>query len=143
MNDKAKALGLQNTQFSNPSGLQGDGEQHTTTYDLLVMTRYALEHYPLFAQVVSTPTYEISATSTHHAYTLNNETNLLTSYQGVRGVKTGYTPEAGLCLVTYLEYGNHRIIGVILRSQNRRGEMKELLDYSIKSVGLVPPPFEK
>jgi D-alanyl-D-alanine carboxypeptidase (penicillin-binding protein 5/6) len=142
MNDKARALGLKDTQFSNPSGLQGDGTQYTTAHDLLILTRYALEHYPLFAQIVATPTYDIPQTDTHKAYTLANETNLLTTYQGVKGVKTGFTPEAGLCLVTYIEYGDHKIIGVILNSQNRRGEMKELLDYSLKSVGVTPPPFE-
>ncbi len=143
MNDKAKALGLKDTSFSNPSGLQGDGVQHTTSYDLLVMTRYALEHFPLFKQVVSTPTYDIPENDTHKAFSLVNETNLLTTYQGVKGVKTGFTPEAGLCLITYLEYGDHQIIGVILNSENRRGEMKELLDYSLKSVGVEPPPFEE
>lgn len=143
MNDKAKAMGLKNTQFSNPSGLQGDGVQYTTTYDLLVMTRYALEHYPLFRQIVTSATHEIPATDTHQAYSLVNETNLLTTYQGVKGVKTGFTPEAGMCLVTYLEYGGHEIIGVILNSENRRGEMKQLLDYSLKTVGVEPPPFEE
>lgn len=143
MNDKAKALGLKDTQFSNPSGLQGDGQQYTTTYDLLVMTRYALEQYPEFAQIVSTDIYDIAETNTHKAFHLENETNLLTSYPGVKGVKTGYTPEAGLCLVTYLDYGDHKIIGIILNSQNRRGEMKELLDYSLNTVGVTPPPYEE
>jgi D-alanyl-D-alanine carboxypeptidase len=143
MNDKAKALGLTNTRFSNPSGLQGDGEQYTTTYDLLVITRYALEHYPLFAKVVATATYDIPETNKHKAFSLVNETNLLTSYPGVKGVKTGYTPEAGLCLITYLDYEGHQIIGIILNSQNRRGEMKELLDYSLKRIDIIPPPFEE
>jgi len=141
MNDKAKALGLTDTRFSNPSGLQGDGIQFTTTYDLLVMTKYALDNYPLFAKIVSTDTHSIVPTSTHKAYELTSETNLLTTYEGVRGVKTGYTPEAGLCLVTYLDYKGHRIIGIILNSQNRRGEMKELLDYSLKSLGIEPPEY--
>ena len=74
---------------------------------------------------------------------LTNETNLLTTYPGVKGVKTGYTPEAGLCLVTYLDYGGHKIVGIMLNSENRRGEMKELLDYSLKTVGVEPPPFEE
>ena len=141
MNNKAKALGMLNTHYTNPSGLQGDGDQYTTTYDLLVLTKYALEHYPLFAQVVSTASYDIPQTSTHAAIHLDNETNLLTSYPGVKGVKDGYTPEAGLCLVTYLDYGGHKIIGIILNSQNRRGEMKELLDYSLQSVDITPPPY--
>lgn len=139
MNDKAKALGLKDTNFTNPSGLQGDGKQYTTAYDLLVITRYALDNFPLFAKVAQTASYTIPATATHKAYYLENETNLITSYPGVKGVKTGYTPEAGLCLITYLDYKGHRIVGVLLGSQNRRQEMKELLDYSLLSQNIQPP----
>ncbi len=142
MNDKAKALGMLNTSYSNPSGLQGDGVQYTTAYDLLIATKYALEQYPQFSQAVATATYDILETNHHKALSLANETNLLTTYPGVKGVKTGYTPEAGLCLVTYLDYGGHKIIGIILNSQNRRGEMKELLDYSLKTVEITPPPYQ-
>lgn len=141
MNNKAKALGMLNTHYTNPSGLQGDGDQYTTAYDLLVVTKYALQQYPEFARDVATATYNIPQTKTHKALTLSNETNLLTSYPGVEGVKTGYTPEAGLCLVTYLNYGGHKIIGIILNSQDRRGEMKQLLDYSLKTINITPPPY--
>ncbi|HSX10012.1 MAG TPA: D-alanyl-D-alanine carboxypeptidase family protein [Candidatus Saccharimonadales bacterium] len=142
MNDKAKALGMLNTHYTNPSGLQGDGDQYTTAYDLLIATKYALEQYPEFASTVATATYDIPATNHHKALSLANETNLLTTYPGVEGVKTGYTPDAGLCLVTYLNYDGHKIIGIILNSQNRRGEMKELLDYSLKTVNVTPPPYQ-
>ncbi len=142
MNNKAKALGLTDTVFSNPSGLQGDGVQYTTARDLLAITEYALSHFPLFNKVVQTTEYHLAQTATHKAYDLYNETNLLTTYPGVKGVKTGYTPEAGLCLVTYLEYKNHKIIGVLLNSDNRRLEMKELLDYSLKTQGITPPAHQ-
>ena len=135
------ALGLSNTHFTNPSGLQGDGDQYTTAYDLLVMTRFALENYPAFAKAAATYEYKIPATAEHKAYDILNETNLLTTYKGVEGVKTGYTPDAGLCLVTYLSYKGHRIIGIILGSQNRRMEMKDLLDYSLESEHVTPPAF--
>ncbi len=140
MNNKAKALGLIDTNFTNPSGLQGDGNQYTTASDLLVVTRYALQNFSLFRTVVSTFSYTIPYTQTHKAFYLENETNLLTSYRGVKGVKTGFTPEAGLCLVTYLDYGGHQIIGVLLGSENRRAEMRELLDYSLRRLGIDPPP---
>jgi len=139
MNDKARALGLIDTEFSNPSGLQGDGVQHTTASDLLVITKYALDTIPVFKSVVSTYEYVIPATSTHKSYDLFNETNLLTTYPGVKGVKTGYTPEAGLCLITLLEYDGHRVVGIILNSQNRREEMKQFLDYSLSRLGITPP----
>jgi D-alanyl-D-alanine carboxypeptidase (penicillin-binding protein 5/6) len=139
MNDKVKSLGLSDTNFTNPTGLEGDGKQYITAYDLLVITDYALSNFPLFDQVVSTFDYDIPYTSQHKAFYLENQTNLLTSYPGVKGVKTGYTPEAGLCLVTYLDYSGHKIIGVVLGSGDRRGEMIELLDYSLKSEGITPP----
>lgn len=139
MNEKAAALGLQNTHFTNPTGLEGDGNQYTTAADLLVLTRFALQQFPLFDKVVATFDYTIPATPTHAVFYLENETNLLTSYPGVQGVKTGYTPEAGLCLVTYLDYGGHQILAVILGSDNRRGEMIDVLDYSLKTLGITPP----
>ncbi|MBI4091715.1 MAG: D-alanyl-D-alanine carboxypeptidase [Candidatus Levybacteria bacterium] len=139
MNKKAEDLGLSDTRFTNPSGLEGDGKQYSTVYDLLVITKYALEN-PIFAKVVSTVEYEILYANEHKYIYLFNETNLLTSYSGVRGVKTGYTDEAGLCLVTYLEHEGHKIIAVLLNSQSRREEMKELLDYSLRTLGSKPPP---
>jgi D-alanyl-D-alanine carboxypeptidase (penicillin-binding protein 5/6) len=138
MNKKAQDLGAINTNFTNPSGLEGDGDQHSTAYDLLIITRNALEN-KIFAKIVSTVEYKIPKIEEHKEYDLFNETNLLTSYPGVRGVKTGFTNEAGYCLVTYLEYGGHRIIAVLLDSKNRREEMKDLLDYSLRSFGVAPP----
>ncbi|HSW97294.1 MAG TPA: D-alanyl-D-alanine carboxypeptidase family protein [Candidatus Saccharimonadales bacterium] len=142
MNEKVKSLGLKDTHFTNPTGLEGDGDQYTTAYDLLVMTRYGLTNFPLFAKTSSAVDISISQTSTHKAYYMDNETNLLTSYPGVDGVKTGYTPEAGYCLVTDLNYSGHHILAVILGSDNRRDEMKRILDYSLTSLG-VPPPHHQ
>jgi len=142
MNNKAKSLGLSDTNFTNPTGLEGDGKQYTTAYDILVIARYALINFPLFNKVVSTFDYNIPQTKTHKAFYLENETNLLSSYPGVKGVKTGYTPEAGLCLVTYLDYGGHKIIGILLGSDNRRREMKDLLDYSLRSLEINPPAHD-
>ena len=138
MNKKAEDLGLSNTRFTNPTGLQGDGEQYSTAKELLVMANYALQKKE-FADIVATYQHDIEITPTHKGYTLFNETNLLTTYPGVKGVKTGFTDEAGLCLVTYLDYKGHKIIAVLLNSQNRRAEMAQILDYSLKSLGIAPP----
>lgn len=141
MNNKAKALGLENTHFTNPTGLEGDGRQYTTASDLLVITNYALQ-FPIFKEVTRTFFYEIPYSENHKAFYLENETNLISSYPGVFGVKDGYTPEAGLCLVTYLNYKGHKIIGILLGSDNRRQEMKNLLDYGLKLQDVTPPPHE-
>jgi len=139
MNQKAKSLGLADTNFTNPTGLEGDGDQHTTAYDLLIISRYALK-LPLFGKVAGTFDHEIPATPAHKAFFLQNETNLISSYPGVKGIKDGYTPEAGLCLATYLDYKGHKIIAIILGSGDRRGEMKNLLDFALKSQRITPPP---
>lgn len=132
MQNKAKVLGLTNTVFSNPSGLQGDGLQYTTAQDLLILTKYALDNFPLFKKVVSTYEYYIPANTYHKEFYLTNETNLLSTYEGVKGVKTGFTPEAGMCLITYYEKDGVRLIGILLNSPDRRAEMRNLLDYSVK-----------
>lgn len=139
MNEKARSLGVLDTHFSNPTGLQGDGDQYTTAQDLLIITSYAIERFPLFNEVVQTYEKILPYSQRHKALYLYNETNLLTSYPGVKGVKTGFTPEAGLCLITYLEYKGHKIIGVMLGSSNRRQEMRELLNYSLRTQGIEPP----
>jgi len=141
MNKRAKQLGLGNTHFTNPSGLEGDGDQVTTVVDLLKLTKTALENKN-FLKVVSTYEKELPNNNEHKYYRLFNDTNLLTSYPGVKGVKTGFTWEAGLCLVTYLEHNGHKIIAVILNSQNRRQEMKDLLDYTLIELGETPPKHE-
>jgi serine-type D-Ala-D-Ala carboxypeptidase (penicillin-binding protein 5/6) len=140
MNNKAKSLGAINTNFTNPTGLEGDGDQYTTAYDLLIIARHAVSNYPQIVKASSTPEHHIPATSDHYAYDMYNQTNLITSYPGVKGLKDGYTPEAGLCLITYLDYEGHKLIGIILGSENRRQEMKDLLDYSLSSQGIKPPP---
>lgn len=141
MNKKAEDLGLTNTYFTNPSGLEGDGNQYSTAEDLLVVTRYAMSH-PEFAKVSETYDYYLPADSDHKELQLYNQTNLLTTYPGVKGVKTGFTDEAGMCLVTYLDYEGHKIIAVLLNSENRREEMKSLLDYSLESLGVKPPTHQ-
>ena len=74
------------------------------------------------------------ATETHQDYEMYSGINLLTTYPGVVGFKTGYTPEAGLTIITLARKDNHEVIGVILGSDNRREETKELLDYSFAEL---------
>ena len=61
--------------------------------------------------------------------------NLLTTYPGVVGFKTGFTPEAGLTLITLARINGYEVMGVLLGSQSRRDEARELLDYSFKKLG--------
>lgn len=137
MNEKAKLLGMGDTKFINASGLDVDGEsQFTTARDLAVLSHYIWDKYPIFRRITSTDHIFLDATDTHKAYDLYNQTNLLTTYPGVRGIKPGFTWEAGYCLVTYAENNGKKLIGVILGSENRRMEMKELLDFGFSKYGI-------
>lgn len=138
MNKKARDLGLSDTKFVNTTGLDEEERNgYSTAYDMATIARYTWENYPLFRKVSSTVHQYIEATYKHKDFDLYNDTNLLTTYPGVRGIKPGFTWEAGLCLVTYAENGGKRILAVVLGSDDRRGEMKELLDFSFGKYAIV------
>lgn len=137
MNAKARALGMNNTYFLNPSGLEEDfAKQYSTALDVAVMSRYLVHTFPDIVNISSQPRIYIEPTVSHQDYDLNNGINLLTTYPGVLGLKTGYTPEAGLTLVTLARRENKEVIGVLLGAVNRRDDAKALLDYSFKKLGL-------
>ena len=137
MNQAADDMGLSDTKFVNASGLDDDGKvQYTTAFDLITIARYAWEKYPAFRKIVSTYNHTIDANYDHKAFELYNDTNLLTTYPGVRGIKPGFTWDAGWCLVTYAENGGKKLLAVILGSEDRRGEMIALLDYGFNKSGI-------
>lgn len=137
MNQTTKSLGLGDTRFVNASGLdEDDRSQYSTAYDLAVISRYLWEKHPEIEDFTSTYHKYIESTGEHKDFELFNDTNLLTTYPGVKGIKPGFTWEAGLCLVTYAENGGKRLMAVILGSENRRMEMKELLDYGFNHYGI-------
>lgn len=137
MNNQVRQLGLGDSKFVNATGLDVDGSiGYSTVYDLAVIARYTWENYPVFRQITETVHNYIEANNNHGDFDLYNDTNLLTTYPGVKGIKPGFTWEAGLCLVTYAENDGKRLIGVILGSDDRRGEMKELLDYGFGTFGI-------
>lgn len=137
MNEKTKMLKMNDTLFINPSGLEEDGkEQFSSAYDVVLMSRYAIKQFPRLVDFSNTYHKTIPQTLTHQDYDMYSGINLLTTYPGVMGFKTGYTPEAGLTLVTLAQKEGHWVMGVILNSENRREEAKELLDYSFKKLGV-------
>lgn len=137
MNRKARELGLSDSKFINASGLDVDGEeQYSTAYDLATIARYIWDKHKEFRKVTATDYIFIEGNSEHKAFELYNDTNLLTTYPGVRGIKPGFTWEAGYCLVTYAENNGVKLIGVLLNSGDRRGEMVRLLDYGFGKNGV-------
>lgn len=137
MNSKASEIGMSNTLYVNPTGLDEDsGNTHSSAYDLALLTRYLIRNYPNIIDISSTPYIQLPQTNTHQVYDLYSGINLLTTYPGVLGFKTGYTPEAGYTLITVAKKGNHIVIGVLLNSESRREEAKSLLDYCFIKIGI-------
>ncbi len=149
MNTYAKRLGLKNTHYINPDGLtyydqpgqKPDPNHYSTAEDLAKLTRYAMKN-PMFEQIVKTQTYVIPQTPDHQAHTWVNTDNLLQEYPGVMGIKTGYTVEAGYCLVFEATNGHHTLIGVVLDGQDpddRFADAQTMLTWGFH-LPLQPPP---
>jgi len=125
MNRKAEALGLANTHFVNPHGL--DGEEHfSTAYDLARLTAYAMED-PVFRKIVSTKTITFG----HRTFTNHNK--LLWQYEHAVGVKTGYTNAAGRILVSAAEKNGRRLICVTIHDRNDWQDHIGLYDYGFST----------
>jgi serine-type D-Ala-D-Ala carboxypeptidase (penicillin-binding protein 5/6) len=148
MNDYAHRLHLNQTHYINPDGLTyklPDGkpnpDHYTTAADLVNLTRYAMSN-PLFAQIVELQHYVLNPTSDHHAYTWETTDTLLSFYPGATGVKTGYTVEAGYCLVFSATSAGHHLIGALLQGKDanqRFVDAKTLLNWAF-ALPLLPPP---
>lgn len=135
MNDQAKQLGMKDTYYANPTGLDEDSNNsYSTVYDLTILTRYLTRHFPEVVEISKTEHIYLPKTADHQDYDMYSGINLLTTYPGVVGFKTGYTPEAGLTLITLARKNGQEIIGVLLGSEDRRDEARELLDYSFKKL---------
>lgn len=132
MNKKAQNLHLSDTHFVNESGLD-DKDQYTSVVDLARLTTYALKK-PIFAEIVGTKELFITDISGRKRYFLKNINKLLGEVWGVNGVKTGYTEKAGECLVAYAERNGHRLLSVILNSQDRFGETQALLEWGFQNI---------
>lgn len=132
MNKKAKELGLNNTNFVTPHGL--DNENHyTTAYELAVLTDYALNN-ETFAKIVNTKSTSISINgNTRNIYNTNE---LLGYMLGVDGVKTGFTNGAGRCLVTSCTRDDNQIITIVLgcdTKKQRTSDSTKLIEYAFKN----------
>ena len=131
MNEKAKNLSMVNSNFENPVGLDSAG-QTTTAKDLLRVSEVAMRN-PVFARIVGLKTVDITDITGKNKYHLSNVNKLLDSVPGVAGIKTGWTENARENLVTYIERDGHKLIIVVLGSQDRFGETKELIDWIFAS----------
>lgn len=136
MNEKAEELGLVNTHFVTPHGLDND-EHYTTAYDLAVLTNYALE-IEKFREIVGVKTTSIMVGN--YMRTITNTNELLGYVEGVYGVKTGFTGNAGRCLVTACKRDNLDVIIVVLGADTKkiRGlDTKNVINYVFNNYEMV------
>lgn len=148
MNQKAKELGLENTHFVTPHGLD-DPNHYTTAYELAKIADYALKN-EIFAKIVSTKNYTIRINE--YTKSLCNTNELLGYLDGVTGVKTGFTNNAGRCLVTSLNRNGFEIITVVLQADTKKIRTTDsisLIEYVYKNYEpvdikeIVDREFEK
>lgn len=124
MNDFVGKLGLINTHFDNPHGLDSD-THYTSAYDLAIITSYALKN-DMFRDIVSTQRMVIEPTEIYQARYLKHKNKLLFKYDNCIGVKTGFTDNAGRCLVNAHEENGMEIISVVLNCQPMFEECERL-----------------
>lgn len=136
MNKKAKELGLSNTNFVTPHGLD-DENHYTTAYELALLTDYALNN-ETFSKIVNTKSTTISING--NSRNIYNTNELLGYMSGVNGVKTGFTNGAGRCLVTSCTRDNNQIITVVLgcdTKKQRTSDSTKLIEYAFKNYTRV------
>lgn len=143
MNAQAAALGLQETHATSPVGLD-DPDMHSSAYDLAVLAALDYQHWPLFRTIVDTQQATLPASPLHGAFELTNVNLLLTMYPPAVGIKTGYTGNAGDCLVGMAVRNGHRLLSVLLGVPGLIfTQSRQLLDWGFTQEGLpsqLPTP---
>ena len=115
MNKKAKAIGMNNTVFNNPHGLDEKTKNYSTAYDMAKLSRYA-SSIPFYREVTSTKYYKVQTDK--KTYSWVNRNKMLFTYPLLVSGKTGYTPNAGKCLVTSSKKDNLHLTIVTLNDAN-------------------------
>lgn len=132
MNEKAQQLGLKNTHFVTPSGLDAEGH-YTTAYDLACLAAYAIQNEDFLA-ACSSKTATLNYGNPPYKRSLKNHNKLLDSYDGLIGVKTGYTKKSGRCLVTAARRDGKTVVAVTLNDPNDWQDHKAMLDYGLSQL---------
>lgn len=136
MNNKAVELGLNSTHFVTPHGLDDDNH-YTTAFDFAILTDYALNN-PLFKQIVETKYYTVNINGT--VKQIHNTNELLGSFSGVYGVKTGYTSNAGRCLISAASIDNLDVIVIVFGADTkniRTSDSIKLLNYAFSNFEMI------
>lgn len=134
MNAKAEELGLKNTHFANPHGLDAEGH-YSSANDLAVLTAYAL-HNPVFKEIVGTQEKTADNPYEKWDYKWANKNKMLRLYEGADGVKTGYTKKALRCLVSSATRGGQQLVAVTLNDGNDWNDHAALLNFGFNHYPL-------
>lgn len=139
MNTRAKQIGMLNSNFTNPSGLTDD-DHYSTAYDMALLTSVAIKN-PIFRKIASTESAVIDFGTPEASRRLSNHNRLLKEYDGIFGVKTGYTRKSGRCLVTACERNGVTLIAVTLNAYDDWNDHKKLYDYgfSLYNTEVIVP----
>ncbi len=140
MNQRAEEIGMMHTCFVTPSGLDGEGHG-ASAYDMALLTRTAMQN-PTFRNICCMPSANVNFGNPPYARTLYNTNKLLNLYEGTVGVKTGFTDEAGRCLVSACERDGVMLLCVTLNAPDDWNDHMRLYDYGFSSVQcteLKPP----
>ncbi len=135
MNQKAEELGLKNTHFDTPSGLDGD-THYTSAYDLASLARYALNNED-FAKAVSSKSAVLNYGNPPYRRTLTNHNKMLKIFDGAIGVKTGFTKKSGRCLVSAAKRDGEYVIAVTLSDPNDWKDHTAMLEYGFDKIKLT------
>jgi D-alanyl-D-alanine carboxypeptidase len=129
MNQKAKSIGLTNSHFVSPSGLDASGHG-MSAHDLAHTAAYFDKYYPELAAISATKDASIPATAEHKAFNPHNMNRLLWTYPGATGLKPGFTYDAGGCmLATATRDGRHLVVVVLNATGHSTDEAALLLNY--------------
>lgn len=132
MNQKAAQLGLSDTHYVTPSGLD-NGEHFSSARDLAKLTASALKN-PEFARIVAQKKIKVQFSDPSRTVTYTNHNKLLSMYDGCTGVKTGFTKKSGRCLVSAAERGGVRLVAVTLSDPDDWQDHEKLLDYGFSRL---------
>lgn len=130
MNARAEELGLEETQFANPHGLDAPGHQ-SSARDLLALARVAMQQ-PLFAELARTRRAVLPENSAGFVRVVTATNRLLGTYEGIGGIKTGFTNGAGLCLVSTATRGDRTLFAVVLGAEDHFADTTALLDHGFE-----------
>ncbi len=135
MNDKAQYIGMKNSHFTNPAGLDEPG-QLTTPFDLAIAARELLKS-PYLSKVVATKEITISDVDFKIFHKLTNVNKLLGEIPGLGGLKTGYTELAGENLVSFYKSGPHNFIIIIMKSEDRFADTIQIIQWIKEQIDYV------